>query len=94
MGSKYRSAHKKSPERLTLTKINKVSTRMDSIQITATFNYEPWFDATAGEMSDAVETLTRVVEVAADKAYVKREAKLKEEHEEVLTQLSSTKATE
>ena len=84
MGSPYREPRSKSPERLSLRKID-FAGMVDGVpMVQATFAYDTWCCSDFHEVMNAVETLNNVIERASEDAYQKRMQALNEEHEELL----------
>lgn len=84
MGSPYREPRPKSPERLSLRKID-FAGMVDGVpMVQATFSYDTWCCSDFHEVMDAVETLNSVIENSSETAYEARMQGLREETEEVL----------
>jgi hypothetical protein len=89
MGSPYREPRPKSPERLSLRKIDFAGTVDGVPMIQATFAYEAWCCNDVHEVMDAITTLNDVIEKASEKAYKKRMAGARKEHEEILKEINA-----
>jgi predicted dinucleotide-utilizing enzyme len=87
MGSPYREPRPKSPERISLRKIDFAGVVDGVPMVQATFAYDTWCCSDFHEVMDAVETLNLVVENASENAYQIRVKALKEEHDEILREL-------
>lgn len=83
MGSPYREARPKSPERLNLRKIDFAGLVDGVPMVQATFAYNTWCCEDFHEVMDAVETLNNVIEKAAEDAYNERMAGAKAEMDEI-----------
>ena len=84
VGSPYREPRPKSPERLSLRKIDFAGLVDGVPMIQATFAYDTWCCEDFHEVMDAVETLNIVIEKASEKAYKTRMQGLRKEHEEAI----------
>lgn len=83
MGSPYREPRPKSPERLSLRKID-FAGMVDGVpMVQATFAYDTWCCSDFHEVMDAVETLNKVIEKSIEDAYEQRIAVLNQEMEEL-----------
>lgn len=93
MGSQFREARPKSPERLRLRSIDSVRFEEhdgyvdDVVTIQATFTYYTWCCHDAHEFCDAVDAMHLAVEGSANRAEKKRKKKLNAEHEELLKEI-------
>lgn len=90
MGSPYREPRPKSPERLSLRKID-FAGMVDGVpMVQATFAYDTWCCSDFHEVMDAVKTLNAVIEKAYENAYEKRNQALNEEHQELLREINGS----
>lgn len=90
MGSPHREPRSKSPERLSLRKIDFAGLVDGVPMVQATFAYDTWCCSDFHEVMDAVETLNSVIEKAFESAYDSRIQELNKEHEELLKELSGS----
>lgn len=88
MGSPFREARPKSPERLELSKIDSMEIVDGVPTITATFTYDTWCCSGFHEVMDAITTLNAVVEKASEQAYKRRMAGARKEHEELTREIN------
>lgn len=88
MGSQYREPRPKSPERLSIRKIDFAGIVDGVPMIQATFAYDTWCCSDTHELMDAIATLNNVIEKASEKAYKKRMDGARKEHEEVLREFN------
>ena len=91
MGSPYREPRPKSPERLSLRKIDFAGIVDGVPMVQATFAYDTWCCSDVHEVMDAITTLNDVIERASEKAYKKRMEGARKEHEEILRELNESR---
>jgi hypothetical protein len=89
MGSPYREPRPKSPERLSLRKIDFAGLVDGVPMVQATFAYDTWCCSDTHEVMDAIATLNEVIEKASEKAYKKRMTGARKEHEEILKEINA-----
>lgn len=83
MGSPYREPRSKSPERLSLRKID-FAGMVDGVpMVQATFSYDTWCCSDFHEVMDGVETLNNIIEKATEDAYKERMAGAEAEMDEI-----------
>ena len=83
MGSPYREPRPKSPERISLRKIDFAGLVDGVPMVQATFSYATWCCEDFHEVMDAVETLNAVLEKANEDAYNERMAGARAEMDEI-----------
>jgi len=81
MSDPYREPRPLSPERLALLTIDSVRRTGGTVEVQATFMFDPYTPEWEGELSHAVSTLTSVISEAADRAQRKRERKSAAQYE-------------
>ena len=83
MGSPYREARPKSPERLSVKRIDFAGHDPEDSRITVTvsFLYEPWCCHGSHEITDAISAVVDTFEAASDKAEAERLNNLNKEYE-------------
>jgi hypothetical protein len=89
MGSPFREPRPKSPERLSLRKIDFAGVVDGVPMVQATFAYDTWCCSDTHEVMDAITTLNDVIERASERAYKKRMAGARKEHEALLEEINA-----
>ena len=80
MGNRYREPRPLSPERLSLKSIDSVKHEDYTVEVQATFLFDPYTPDWEGELSRAVVVLSKVISDGAERAERKRELKSREEY--------------
>lgn len=94
MGSKYREARPKSPERLRIVSFDSASFEKDEegysgdvVTVKATFSYYTWCCNTSHEIADAIAALNTAIEQASIRAEKKRMAGARKENEALMEEI-------
>ncbi len=89
MGSPYREPRSKSPERLSLKKIDFAGIVDGVPMVQATFDYDAWCCSDVHEVMDAITTLNNAIEKSSERAYKKRMAGARKENEELKKEMDA-----
>ncbi len=89
MSQLYGEPRPKSPERLSLKKIDFAGIVDGVPMVQATFEYDAWCCSDVHEVMDAITTLNNVIEKSSERAYKKRMAGARKKHEELKKEIDA-----